>query len=543
MAPQSWFRGPVCGVDNCRSRLYRSSDGLTICQFGHVMEGNIEINDDQDQVTVTTRRLNVVNVDERGGYTSSPVVNSQKAISKKSTRLYGSEARELYFKCLQMLLKKQCEIFMTLFFSESMRDDLFQLVKTNWVKCLGITYEHKNNELDDHTNESNEDEESEKEEQGKDDDGQNTKKERIKVESKYYTVNTLDLISLIYISALQLRFQLIYINDIVKHIKSNEIPYVRTLHILPKSTLDKLPMPYHHMLQPLRLPLQLDLYHCIRINGLRLKVGKLDMPLNYYYPFAFKVFSDIFLFPNAIDLFNVFTNLMEAILLTELLFSFTYKTTVLGVIGFPEIQILGAIVFVIKLTFVSNPFKYMLHPKVWLDRLGKFEMNNEYSYIKSDNSDLLDWSDDKIEKYCDWIYDHIIPKKNKTYNLDGDHEDYLVGQQEELTTMEKRLFQIFNVDARTEESPEPVPKRVKLDTRQNKDSIHLSAKESLLKMTKKKKKNNRKVTYEDILAVEGKLLSRICELFWVTPDALARSYENIEKLVKRDILDKGNRKL
>ncbi|ABN64317.2 RNA polymerase I specific transcription initiation factor RRN7, partial [Scheffersomyces stipitis CBS 6054] len=404
MAPQSWFRGPVCGVDNCRSRLYRSSDGLTICQFGHVMEGNIEINDDQDQVTVTTRRLNVVNVDERGGYTSSPVVNSQKAISKKSTRLYGSEARELYFKCLQMLLKKQCEIFMTLFFSESMRDDLFQLVKTNWVKCLGIT---------------------EKEEQ---------------VESKYYTVNTLDLISLIYISALQLRFQSIYINDIVKHIKSNEIPYVRTLHILPKSTLDKLPMPYHHMLQPLRLPSQLDLYHCIRINGLRLKVGKLDMPLNYYYPFAFKVFSDIFLFPNAIDLFNVFTNLMEAISLTELSFSFTYKTTVLGVIGFPEIQILGAIVFVIKLTFVSNPFKYMLHPKVWLDRLGKFEMNNEYSYIKSDNSDLLDWSDDKIEKYCDWIYDHIIPKKNKTYNLDGDHEDYL------LTTMEKRLFQIFNVD-------------------------------------------------------------------------------------------------
>ena len=41
-----------------------------------------------------------------------------------------------------------------------------------------------------------------------------------------------------------------------------------------------------------------------------------------------------------------------------------------------------------------------------------------------------------MDKYCDWIYDNLIPKKAK---LNDDNT-------EALNTMEKRLFQIFSLD-------------------------------------------------------------------------------------------------
>ncbi|KAK6458658.1 uncharacterized protein RJT20DRAFT_7788 [Scheffersomyces xylosifermentans] len=545
MAPQSWTRGPVCGVDNCRSRLYRSTDGLTICQFGHVMEGNIEINDDQDQAVITTRRLNVVNVDEHGKYTSTGMSNSQSVVSKRSSKLYGTEAKDLYFLCLQILLKKEVDIFVNLFFSESIRHDLVQVVKLNWIKCLGVIYNHESNEVSngETAQASNKSDGNESDDDYIDKMRKSPNDKRATRKGKTHTVSTLDLISIIYLSALQLKFQPLYVNNLVENIKSNQIPYARTLHLIPKSMMDKLPMPYHNRLQPPRLPSHLELYHSIKLNGSRLHSSNagisksLAIPLNFYYPFVFNVFSEVLLFPHAIDLFNMFTNLMGTLEIDTLDLELKDDVSIGGVVNFPEVRILGAIIFIAKLTFVSNPFSSSLHPLIWLDKLNKYEMNNEYSYMTSNNRELLDWSDDKIDKYCNWIYEHIIPKKNKTYNMENEEELAIIEEQEELNIRDKRLFQIFNMDSN--DVSETPAKRLKLDAKQHDDPVDLSIKEVLIKMTKKRKKNTRKVKYEDIIAVEGKLLSRLSDIFWVTPDILARSYESIERQVKKDICDKN----
>ena len=114
MSQQPWFRGPVCGTDNCRSRLFRSQDGLTICQFGHVLEGAVEINDEPDVGgMVQTRRINTVAVDERG--LMSSVARSTSQAAKTQERLSGDDALTMYHKCLQLLLKHELNRFIELF--------------------------------------------------------------------------------------------------------------------------------------------------------------------------------------------------------------------------------------------------------------------------------------------------------------------------------------------------------------------------------------------------------------------------------------------
>ena len=125
-----WIRGPICGVDNCRSRLYRSTDGMKICQYGHVMEGNVEINDDQDENFVSTRRLNL-QLDNGGFSIALQNIATRQETSKK---VYGTNGKMLYWRCLQVLLKKQVDIFQTLFPYDA--GELVLVVRLYWLKYM-----------------------------------------------------------------------------------------------------------------------------------------------------------------------------------------------------------------------------------------------------------------------------------------------------------------------------------------------------------------------------------------------------------------------
>jgi RNA polymerase I-specific transcription initiation factor RRN7 len=48
-------KGPVCGVENCRSRLYEEGeDGYRYCQNGHQQFGLIRAAEDDDDFTLAT---------------------------------------------------------------------------------------------------------------------------------------------------------------------------------------------------------------------------------------------------------------------------------------------------------------------------------------------------------------------------------------------------------------------------------------------------------------------------------------------------------
>lgn len=43
-----WTTGPICGVDNCRSKHWQVIDGQHVCRNGHVREGDVEIAEDAE---------------------------------------------------------------------------------------------------------------------------------------------------------------------------------------------------------------------------------------------------------------------------------------------------------------------------------------------------------------------------------------------------------------------------------------------------------------------------------------------------------------
>ncbi|SCU85795.1 LADA_0D09736g1_1 [Lachancea dasiensis] len=132
----TFFRGPICGTDNCRSRLWRIIDGRRTCQYGHVMEGDVEFNDDEDDINsmgVVTRRLNLT-TNVTGSFRSS--MNSQLQNSQKNDefpKVYGAEADRLFLKCFQHILKLQCEYLISYQkFPRAFRE----CVKLMWMNLL-----------------------------------------------------------------------------------------------------------------------------------------------------------------------------------------------------------------------------------------------------------------------------------------------------------------------------------------------------------------------------------------------------------------------
>ncbi|SCU82971.1 LAME_0C03532g1_1 [Lachancea meyersii CBS 8951] len=132
----TFFRGPICGTDNCRSRLWRIIDGRRTCQYGHVMEGDVEFNDDEDDINsmgVVTRRLNLT-TNASGSFRSS--MNSQSQSSQKtsdSMKVYGEEADRLFLKCFQHILKLQCR---WLIVNQKFPAVFEEIVKIMWMRLM-----------------------------------------------------------------------------------------------------------------------------------------------------------------------------------------------------------------------------------------------------------------------------------------------------------------------------------------------------------------------------------------------------------------------
>ena len=143
----TYIKGPICGVDNCRSRLWRIIDGRRTCQYGHVMEGDVEFNDDEDDVNamgVVTRRLNLT-TNATGNFQSSlSLSQSQRSTlgSNKTEKIYGKDGRLLFIKCFQYILRKQTEWLIEKENFPNSYSDLVKLIWTMHLKHIDLSLIH-----------------------------------------------------------------------------------------------------------------------------------------------------------------------------------------------------------------------------------------------------------------------------------------------------------------------------------------------------------------------------------------------------------------
>lgn len=367
-----WIRGPRCGIDNCNSRLYRHTDGLTICQYGHVMEGNLETNFEDDENFVPTRRLNLQVRD--GAFT---VLHRQDRDKQdKSKKIYGEDARVLYLRCLQILLRNQLKSCSNLFFYE--RDELEVVAKLYWLKRLNEYEEDKSN-----------------------------------------MPNALDTVSISYLAMVTLKKGPVYTSDIIRALRFNDIPFSRCLNLIPKSFLEQLPSFYFKSLEPYQLPLQGELYQRILLNHRITCDTTIGLNLSYFHPWTLQMLAKELLLPNTPEIFFIFLNLASQLGLN---YEISWKNNVKI---FPDIFISALHIMSIKIYFIY--FNNLDH-KRWLDILNRRDLNTQFSFADKeiDFKDLLDWSDAKTERYCQWVYNNLIPKDD------------------DLSMMQKRLFKIFD---------------------------------------------------------------------------------------------------
>lgn len=238
----SYIRGPVCGVGNCPSRLWRIIDGRRTCQFGHVMEGDVEFNDeDEDAATagVITRRLNLTTSatgNFQSSFNSSQLQNSQT--EKNGKKIFGPEAKLLFIKSLQFTLKRQSRWLIK---EQNLPQEFDKVIKIIWIKILKYL-ENGNND-----NEFNERDESQTFDSNKDQGNFHELMKRRKDKNRY-RLSLVTNLAVLYISSVQLGIP-IYTCDLIRWVMSGRLPYFKSNEKLPESWRAQLPNYYLGILE------------------------------------------------------------------------------------------------------------------------------------------------------------------------------------------------------------------------------------------------------------------------------------------------------
>lgn len=475
----TWIRGPRCGVDNCRSRHYRTVDGRRICQYGHVNEGHVEFNDDDDENFVVTKRLKLPTNTTGLSQASQITPGLQKDESKR--KLYGVAGRELYFKCFQCVLKAQVNTLIN--------DHGFPKIFETIVKSIYVEYLTVDNNVEfgeesgfttqdtTFTNQASEDREF-----------------RFKKLPSH-----IDSLAICYLSCRYLNLP-IYINDFVQWTTTNRIPYMRASFNIPKILRDKLAVNMTRLFEPKRPPLRGDLCMTITKVANSLKLNGLE--LNYE-PLLFKVVKELILPPQIYFAVKKIINLKNVELkISETVFKTRKAARVIN--DFPEIKLISIIICMTKLYFLNGHFnpEYKTYDwKKWMEIIENLDLdqddtrnfNNALSSLllsKNSSNEVIEWDERQTEKYLDWFTQRIV----NTQTI-------------EVPTALKRLYDIFELpETQLEEQKDP------------EDAINTT--EIAFKKLLESESNHELLTSDEVVRIENLFIENLISNFGLTETQL-----------------------
>ncbi|AMD22803.1 HHR034Cp [Eremothecium sinecaudum] len=237
----TYIRGPVCGTDNCRSRLWRIIDGRRTCQYGHVMEGDVEFNNEDDDALsgVITRRLNLT-TNATGNFQSSLNFSQSQGpsqIHEDDKKLFGVEGKRLFLKCFQHILKEQCKWLMEQHDFPPEYKDTVKLLWLFYLKSLSPASDAEADNIPD---------------------------------LQQLNLSMAASISLLYLACIHLRIPALP-SDFIRWSCSMKLPYFRSSHLLPTQWRKQLPSYYLQILDGGPLPVSSQIYR--KTASVALKVG------------------------------------------------------------------------------------------------------------------------------------------------------------------------------------------------------------------------------------------------------------------------------
>ncbi|GMM37340.1 Rrn7 protein [Saccharomycopsis crataegensis] len=444
-------RGPICGVDNCNSQLWRSIEGRRVCQYGHIREGDVEIGEDDEQF-VLTRKLTVPSLNSQKfsqmQYTQE--LKNQKEQSKH--KLYGMPAKIRFLECYQHVLKAQVKWLVE---NRGLPDAFEKVVKELWIVYLELMYyeDEGHYDMDDETTDGDESETTiytdgeslyplaEDDTEVIETSGKKRKKtvskkrknKKKQNQKKNYSVSLIHSLCLCYLACLILRFPL-FANDFIRLCAVNKLPFIKASLVVPKELLKGLPDIYMTRLEPNWPPLAGEFYNATRevLQSLQACLGENSItnePNNEGFYIRSSAFSNLeidyeillmkvvkeLVLPRELYIiiknFINFFDLKFGLATDYSIASHNSMNTKIFVpySKFPELRLISIIISMTKFYFISQNFLrgsnnkkgklQVLNWEVWIELFYKKKYGSQYSKDQADISK----SDEEFDHTLNYI--------------------------------------------------------------------------------------------------------------------------------------------
>lgn len=431
----TYIRGPVCGFDNCPSRLWRIIAGRRTCQYGHVMEGDIEFNNDDDvqqSQGIITKRLKLT-TSQTGSFQANVSLSQQNLLNVKQSKKFmkSDKATLLMIKSLQFILKKQVDYLI--------QRRHFPINFDKIVKLIWLTFLNKHNY---HTKKGNRND---------------------------LSLNINITIAVLYMAILQMGLP-VYFCDLINWIASLDFPFYKANNIIPRQWNEKLPNFYLLSLNGnnlLTLKTFTDilfrfnsLTHITKIINTQINVSGLvfklitltTLPLEFY--FYTKQVIKLFCYKDDDYIIPIHKIINRAGSQSALL---------------PETYILLSFILTIRYVFIYDGVftDAQIYSNQWLKgllqtpnlneedlsevtinrKLTKLLNNNNNNSNNGSGSNPMEWSDKETINYLNWIEQKFMPLERQN------HED--LGK---LSMDEKIIYRKLNDIIPLKSSQFPSPK-------------------------------------------------------------------------------------
>lgn len=275
----AWTRGQRCGVQNCRSRLWRTVNGQKACQNGHIREGEIDMEEDEDAFYGGGGRRMTM-----GGGTASQM-QMPSNLKTESTRLYGAEGLALQLKCFQLILKLQIKWLIE---HQNAPLELEHIARG----LFGLYIDS----ADETTIMS----------EISDGEGTNSRSRpsRRSTKKPVAKLKLLSIVAISYLSCCMLRLP-IYLYDFQRWISHFRFPYMQMMQLIPGEMLRKLGMNVIPTLRPKAIPMSGQISDVVlEVSTYLFDQYRVEFPPTLLQPLAFKMIRDLFLPREYLEILN-----------------------------------------------------------------------------------------------------------------------------------------------------------------------------------------------------------------------------------------------
>ncbi|KAF1836466.1 hypothetical protein BDW02DRAFT_567057 [Decorospora gaudefroyi] len=435
-------KGPVCGVENCRSRRYEEGeDGFLYCQNGHQQAGLVR-GDDDDYVSAArtvTRKKKDVHEDEK---TAGKTLN-------------GPRAFDLHLKSLQHILRHQIWFLVK---EKGLPSELETIIYDLWslrIAQLGDKIASKN---DDHSESQsqaqvfstqNSEDEATDDEKGRLSTNQGKRGLRLLASPKL-----VDCLVLCYLGITTLRLPFTP-GDILGWVSDGKLAYRRAIKLLPLAMKDRLPPIYHAALDP-KTPLTYTRFYKA-LTDLHISYNKdhgiiwpaLNAPL-----LLFRYLKDLAL---PLELYDA-TKRLGNLLGHDFAPHYEGKKR-LGIRHLPEAQLVSCLIVCIKLLYPldnkerhpkssSEPTSIMMDWELWCKQMNGVKETNGGNggrftveqMTRLTEDDVFSMGPDDMDQYLDFYADTFLDEAEIERTRDTDD-------------FRNALYDMFPIESETRHPP------------------------------------------------------------------------------------------